>query len=179
MSLKPTYDGFKAVWEDTMKKWKTEMLEFENQHNDDVEFNDIKLNRVATCADGWTKHFWVSIHVDLYGNLMDEPMETRYYLETKPNSVLLRQEMMNEGFSQLWNLPDSVEYDLIKAILKDVVEEYENCFLDEFTAPAFSRLFEDVYLSQEQFSEEARMRYYQKYGEDSMLTAEAKEMFLF
>lgn len=179
MNIKPVYNTFKQTFEDVLKQYKQSMLDYENAQNDDVEFHDIKLNKVATCADGWTKHFWISITVDLYGNLVEEPMETRYYLKTTPEKVTLQHDQLEERFAELWDLPYSVEEELIEAILRDVVEEFEMCFYYEFTAPSFSRLFKDGYLNHDMFSETARLKYYEKYGEDSMLTQELIDMFIF
>jgi hypothetical protein len=180
-NIKPNYDRFKKVWKDLVdNQYKQSMLDFENANNNDVKFTDIELLKVSSCADGWTPHFWVSIEVGLWGyDDIETPMPTRYYIKTTPDRVSLQQDFLEEHFTSVWDTPSYVEKELIKALLADIVDEYENCFLEEFTAPAFRYLFERHYLSSSQFSEEAKMRYYEKYGEDSLLSQELKDMFIF
>ena len=180
-NIKVKYSEFEKVWNELIEnKYKQQMLEYENQNSDDVVFNDIELSRVASCADAWTRNFWATVVVGLsVDDDLKIPMKTKYYLKITNSKVSLQHDALENSFTEIWDTPSHVEKKLIKALLSDIVNNYQNCFLDEFTAPAFSNLFNQGYLSVDQFSEKAKFRYYEKYGEISMLSKEARDIFIF
>lgn len=176
------YKRFRKAWKDLIEgQYKDQMLEYENANTDDFDFTDIIIKRISSCADNKDKNFWVSVTVtlDVAEHEDVNPMPTRYYIKTTPERVSLQHDFLEDNFTEVWDTPSYVEKELIKAILADIVEEFEECFYEEFTTKSFSKLFESHYLSPSQFTDEMRMKYFQKYGEDSMLTKEAQEMFLF
>ena len=175
------YKRFKQAWKDLIDgQYKAKMLEYENSQSSEVEFTDIVLNEVSSCADGKNKNFWASVNVllDVGADEDVPPMPTRYYIKTTPQRVSLQHDFLEENFTETWDTPSYVEKELVKALLVDIVEEHEMCF-EEFTKASFDILFDQHYLSESQFSDEAKMNYYELYGRDSLLSQEVKDIFLF
>jgi hypothetical protein len=175
------YKRFKKAWKDLIDgQYKAQMLEYENAQDTDVEFTDIILQRISSCAEDKKPNFWSSVTVllDVGADEDTNPMPTRYYIKTTPQRVSLQHDFMEENFTELWDTPSYVEKELVKALLADIVEEHEMCF-EEFTKVSFDILFDQHYLSESQFSDEAKMKYYEMYGRDSLLPQEARELFIF
>lgn len=179
----PTYYRFDKAFKDLLNDNKEKMLAYENKQTYDYRYTDIVLNKVSTCADSWTQYFWAGFTleyslVDMKTELSAKPLINKYYIKTTSAKVSLMNDFLNQPFSEVWNLPEELEYGLIKALLADVIEEYQMCF-QEFTDSAFEILFKQGYVDISQFDEKARIKYYELYGIDSMLSNEAKDVFLF
>jgi len=175
------YERFKEVWDGLIEdQFKQAMLDYENSNEPDTQFTDITLENVSSCADEKTPNFWASVNVSLDVKQYDDTdaLPTKYYILTTSDRVSLQHDFMEDDFTTIWNTPSYVEKELIKALLADIVEEYEMCF-ETFAKETFSILFSQQYLSISQFSEEARMRYFELFDEASLLTSEVRDMFLF
>lgn len=177
------YERFVGALKDLLNNHKENMLAYENKQTDDYRYTDITLQKVATCADALTPYFWAGFTltyslIDIKTEVPSDPIDSRYYLKTTPNKVSLMDDFLEKPFAEVWNLPEELEYGLAKALLADVIEEYQMCF-QEFTIPSFEILFEQGYIDISQFNEKSRIKYYELYGMDSMLSKEAKDIFLF
>ena len=177
------YSNTHKIWESLIKPLIPQMLKNENENNDDYEFVSIDLKSIKTSAETELSDLWVDLEISLgaidkkSGQLVT-PVLTTYYILSDSRGIYLANKDTDDTFALIWDIDSTIEDQLIKAILNDMVEINEMCLIG-LSKGAFDIIFKKEFLNKSDFSDKAIMSYYEQYDDASILSAEVQDIFLF
>jgi len=173
---------FIEVFNDHISRDKNSMISHENAISTDYKVTDINLINVSSSAEASLETFWATFLLDLqmvdeYGVIV-KSIDTKYYLRTRSSDIEFIHSSMDEPYSYVWNLPKEVEKSLVIAILADMIDMDELCLM--FLTPEIIEfMIEKKYILFDMFSDEAKIKYYEKFNDVIFLPKNVQDIFIF
>lgn len=178
------YSRFEETWENKLFIYKQRMIDYENNQDDDMVYTDIILANVLTSVTANINYFWAEVYLNLIAVPEDDDsfeLETKYNLTfNDDNKLVLEHDRFSIGFDEIWNTPNLIESDLIRALINDMIEKEPKCMLC-LTESQMNIILDDEfgYVDFDLIPEAVKIMYAEKFNNDDFLPKEVKEIFIF